>query len=67
MSVILLLIVLSLGIAAGFLVAFIWAVRSGQYEDTGTPPLRVLLDEPGRPGGPRPFPSTHNPKIEHEH
>jgi cbb3-type cytochrome oxidase maturation protein len=67
MSVILFLILLSIVIAAGFLVAFIWAVRSGQYEDTGTPPLRVLLDEPDRSAGPRPFSSTDNPKIEHEH
>jgi cbb3-type cytochrome oxidase maturation protein len=46
MSVILLLIPLSVVIAAGFLAAFIWAVRSGQYEDTLTPSMRVLADEP---------------------
>lgn len=46
MSVILLLIPLSVIIAAGFLAAFIWAVRSGQYEDTLTPSMRVLADEP---------------------
>ena len=46
MSVIFLLIPLSLLIAGGFLVAFIWAVRSGQYEDTCTPAMRQLLDEP---------------------
>jgi cbb3-type cytochrome oxidase maturation protein len=45
MIVILLLIPLSLLLAAGFLSAFIWAVRSGQYEDTGTPALRVLNDD----------------------
>ena len=45
MSVILLLIPLSVVIAAAFLAAFIWAVRSGQYEDTCTPSLRLLLDE----------------------
>ena len=44
MSVIYLLIPLSIALAAGFLVAFVWAVRSGQYEDTGTPPLRLLTD-----------------------
>ena len=27
------------------LAAFIWAVRSGQYEDTCTPSMRVLLDD----------------------
>ena len=46
MIIILLLIPLSILIAAGFLGAFIWAVRSGQYEDTCTPALRLLLEEP---------------------
>ena len=45
MSVIFLLIPLSILIAAGFLTAFIWAVRSGQYEDTTTPSMRLLLDD----------------------
>lgn len=45
MIVILLLIPLSILIAAGFLIAFIWAVRSGQYEDTCTPSMRLLLEE----------------------
>lgn len=25
--------------------AFFWAVRSGQFEDLDTPPVRVLLDD----------------------
>ncbi len=45
MSVIYLLIPLSLIFAGGFLWAFIWAVRSGQYDDTCTPSMRVVLDE----------------------
>lgn len=51
MSAIYLLIPVSLLVALGFLAAFIWAVRSGQYEDTCTPALRVLTDDPpaGRP------------------
>ena len=48
MSVIFFLIPLSIVFAACFLVAFIWAVRSGQYEDNTTPSLRVLLDEAGQ-------------------
>jgi cbb3-type cytochrome oxidase maturation protein len=36
---------LSILIAIGFLAAFIWAVRSGQYEDTCTPSMRMLLEE----------------------
>ena len=45
MIVIFLLIPLSIVIALGFLAAFIWAVRTGQYEDTCTPAMRLLLDE----------------------
>ena len=45
MSVIFLLIPLSIVIASLFLWAFIWAIRSGQYEDTTTPALRPLLDD----------------------
>ena len=45
MTVIALLIVLSIAIAGAFLASFIWAVRSGQYDDTCTPAMRMLLDE----------------------
>lgn len=46
MSVIIILILASLAVALLFLGGFIWAVRSGQFEDTLTPSLRVLPDEP---------------------
>ncbi len=39
------LIPLSIVTAAIFLGGFIWAVRSGQYEDTCTPALRLLTDD----------------------
>lgn len=46
MSVIIfILLPLSVLIATGFFVAFVWAVRSGQYEDTCTPSMRLLLEE----------------------
>jgi cbb3-type cytochrome oxidase maturation protein len=45
MSVIVILIGGALLVAGGFLAAFIWAVRSGQYEDTCTPAVRMLFDE----------------------
>ena len=45
MSVIVILILASLALAATFLAGFIWAVRSGQFEDTHTPALRVLFDD----------------------
>jgi cbb3-type cytochrome oxidase maturation protein len=45
MSVLFFLIPLSVLLGAGFLSAFIWAVRSGQYEDTCTPSMRLLADD----------------------
>ena len=50
MSVIVLLITAGGLVAAGFLCAFVWAVKSGQFDDTVTPPLRVLFDDTTRPG-----------------
>jgi len=49
MSVIIVLILASLTVGLIFLGAFIWSVRSGQYEDTLTPSLRVLLDDAPMP------------------
>lgn len=46
MSVVVILIVASVLVAAAFLAAFVWAVRSGQYDDTTTPAHRILFDEP---------------------
>ncbi len=45
MSVLFILIPVSLAFATAFLGVFIWAVRSGQFEDTGTPSLRLLADD----------------------
>lgn len=45
MSVILILILVSLSLALMFLACFIWAVRSGQYEDTMTPSMRILSED----------------------
>ena len=45
MYIILFLIIISLLVALGFLGAFIWAVKSGQYDDDFTPAMRILLDE----------------------
>lgn len=45
MEVIYLLIGVSFVVAAGFLAAFIWAIRSDQYKDDVTPSIRMLLDE----------------------
>jgi cbb3-type cytochrome oxidase maturation protein len=44
MSVLIILLVVSLIVALGFLFAFLWSVRSGQYEDDYTPSVRMLFD-----------------------
>lgn len=46
MSVIILLIAASGVVAAAFLAAFIWAVRAGQFDDTVTPAVRILFEDP---------------------
>jgi cbb3-type cytochrome oxidase maturation protein len=55
MSVIVMLIIAGGLVAGGFLLAFIWAVRAGQFDDTFTPAVRVLLEAPTPPAsaGPR--------------
>ena len=44
--IIVLLIFISLGIAVFFLITYIWAVKSGQYDDTYSPGVRILFDDP---------------------
>ena len=45
MSVIVVLIGVSVLVALGFLGAFLWAVKSGQYDDKYTPSVRMLFDD----------------------
>ena len=45
MNILILLIGISLVVALVFLGAFLWSVRNGQFEDTHTPGMRILLDE----------------------
>ena len=45
MSAIFILIAASLTIAIGFLIAFIWSVKDGQFEDDYTPSVRMLFDD----------------------
>ena len=45
MSVVVILILAGLTVGLVFVGAFVWSVRSGQYEDTLTPSLRVLADD----------------------
>jgi len=45
MTAMIVLIAVSLIVAIGFLIAFIWSVKSGQYEDKYTPSVRILFDD----------------------
>ncbi|TXD51151.1 cbb3-type cytochrome oxidase assembly protein CcoS [Polaribacter sp. IC063] len=45
MSVIYLLLTLSILVAIVFFIAFIYAVKKGQYDDTYTPSVRMLFDD----------------------
>ena len=45
MSVLFLLLAASLLLGSTFLIFFIRAVKSGQYEDTVTPAMRMLVDD----------------------
>jgi cbb3-type cytochrome oxidase maturation protein len=46
MSAIVILLIASISVAGIFLAAFIWSVRSGQYDDEFSPPQRILFDNP---------------------
>lgn len=45
MNIFYLLIGASLFAALIFLAAFIWAVKTGQFDDNETPPYRMLFDD----------------------
>lgn len=45
MSVIIILLIASISVAALFLGAYIWSVKTGQYDDEYSPPLRILFDD----------------------
>lgn len=45
MAIIILLISISLVIAVGFLISFLWNMKSGQYDDTYSPSVRMLFEE----------------------
>jgi cbb3-type cytochrome oxidase maturation protein len=45
MSVIIILIIISIIVAVLFLGVFIWAVKTGQFDDTVSPSIRILFDD----------------------
>lgn len=44
-EIVFMLVGFSLAFALTFLAAFIWAAKSGQFEDRTTPALRILVDD----------------------
>ena len=45
MKIMLLLLFISLLLAVAFLVIYLWAARSGQFDDDYTPSVRMLFDD----------------------
>ena len=45
MGVIVILIIVSVLVAGGFLLAFLWSVKTGQMDDDYTPSVRILFDD----------------------
>jgi cbb3-type cytochrome oxidase maturation protein len=45
MQIIFILIIISISMATLFLLSFLWATKSGQYEDTYGPSVRMLFDD----------------------
>jgi cbb3-type cytochrome oxidase maturation protein len=45
MNLLYLILPLALLIVAGFVAAFVWATRMGQFDDLETPAMRALFDD----------------------
>lgn len=56
MSVIYIVLPLALLVVAAGVAAYVWAVRSGQFDDTTTPAVRTVIedDDPAPAGTPPP-------------
>jgi cbb3-type cytochrome oxidase maturation protein len=56
MSVLYIVVPVAFLIAGGMVLAFVWSVKSGQYDDIDTPARRVALDDDDQPAG---LPAKH--------
>lgn len=63
MSVIYLLISISIVVAIGFFIAFIRAVKTGQYDDDYTPSVRMLFDDELKTENPKSVKTTKEKQI----
>jgi len=56
MSVIVILLIASVSVASLFLLAFLWSVKTGQFDDDSSPASRILFDD-------KPVSATNTEKI----
>ena len=63
MSVIYLLISISILVAIAFFVAFILAIKTGQYDDDYTPSVRMLFDDELKIEKSKPLQTTEEKQI----
>lgn len=45
MGIIVILLIASICVASVFLIGFLWAIKSGQYDDAEGPAVRILFDD----------------------
>jgi cbb3-type cytochrome oxidase maturation protein len=45
MNILILTIPIALLLGGSFLASFLWAVKQGQFDDTQTPAVRILIDD----------------------
>ena len=45
MSVLIILVIVGILVAGSFLLAFVWSVKDGQYDDMTSPAVRILFDD----------------------
>lgn len=64
MSVVYIALPAVLLLALAGVIAFIWAVRSGQMDDLETPGLRILGDDEAPPTTPPPLPKVRGSKSQ---
>ncbi len=57
MSVVAIILPLALLVVAAAVAAYVWAARSGQFDDTDTPASRILVDDAS------PAPSASKPQA----
>ncbi len=68
MGILVILIAISLTIAILFLAIFYWNMKSGQYDDTYTPSVRMLFDnKPAARNGPPQKAESPKPGKKTEH